>query len=140
MNRNHMNLKGKVARYFNMPMRLGCLLILVDVVIYLMYWPGGLVLMFFIAAYFGIIAYYYMNSRQIVMQELVSFATEYGQVQKKLLRDLRIPYAVLDESGRVLWSNSMFEHVTNTPGQCFRRMSRRKMSSFSTKTIITWCG
>lgn len=114
MNRNHMNLKGKVARYFNMPMRLGCLLILVDVVIYLMYWPGGLVLMFFIAAYFGIIAYYYMNSRQIVMQELVSFATEYGQVQKKLLRDLRIPYAVLDESGRVLWSNSMFEHVTNT--------------------------
>ena len=50
-------------------------------------------------------------SKPIIMNELVSFATEYGQIQKKLLRELELPHAVLDDSGKVVWTNIAFEKV-----------------------------
>ena len=49
-----------------------------------------------------------MQNRAKIYGELVSFATQYGQVQRKLLKELAIPYALLDEAGRVLWANSAF--------------------------------
>ena len=47
------------------------------------------------------------------MNELVSFATQYGQIQKVLLRELEIPYAMLDEEGHIIWTNAQFEHVVH---------------------------
>ena len=41
--------------------------------------------------------------------ELVNFATEYGQVQKRLLKELELPHALLDGNGRIMWMNSAFE-------------------------------
>lgn len=49
------------------------------------------------------------------MNELISFATEYGQIQRKLLRDLDLPYALLDDSGKVIWTNIAFENVVHQP-------------------------
>lgn len=48
--------------------------------------------------YFAVIVYMIVNMRNVVLNELVSFATEYGQIQKCLLRDLELPYAVLDDN------------------------------------------
>ena len=47
----------------------------------------------------------YTYSRPVVHKELVSFATQYGQIQKRLLKELFIPYALLDGDGRILWYN-----------------------------------
>ena len=49
------------------------------------------------------------------MNELISFATEYGQIQRKLLREMDLPYALLDNSGKVIWTNIAFENVTHQP-------------------------
>ena len=49
------------------------------------------------------------------MNEQNSFATEYGQIQRKLLRDLDLPYALLDDSGKVIWTNIAFENVVHQP-------------------------
>ncbi len=45
------------------------------------------------------------------MNEMISFATQYGQIQKRLLREMEIPYALLDEGGKVVWTNKAFERV-----------------------------
>ena len=89
------------------------LLILVDLIIYFIDWPSGLVLTCFLIVYFAIVVTLYLNNRTILTGELVSFATEYGQIQRRLLRDLTIPYAILDDTGRVIWSNLAFERVTH---------------------------
>ena len=47
------------------------------------------------------------------MNELISFATQYGQIQKRLLRDLELPHALLDDTGKVIWTNLAFEKVVN---------------------------
>ena len=47
------------------------------------------------------------------MNEMVSFATEYGQIQKQLLREFELPYVLLDDRGKVIWMNSAFEIMTH---------------------------
>ncbi|MBQ4537855.1 MAG: DHH family phosphoesterase, partial [Lachnospiraceae bacterium] len=48
-----------------------------------------------------------------IMNELISFATQYGQIQKVLLRELELPYAMLDEEGKIIWTNIGFEQVVH---------------------------
>ncbi|MBQ1291326.1 MAG: DHH family phosphoesterase [Lachnospiraceae bacterium] len=106
-------LKGRMASYFQLPIRLGFVLILVNILIYFLNWPSGLILSAFLVIYFAFAIAAYRSSRKAVLHEMVSFATEYGQVQKKLLRELEIPYAVLDDNGRILWMNEEFERVAH---------------------------
>ena len=106
-------LRGRLASYSHLPLELGLLLILVNILIYLIYWPSGVILSGFIAVYYIIVLVAYRSNRALLQSELVSFATEYGQVQKMLLRELDLPYAVLDESGRVIWMNDAFEQATH---------------------------
>ena len=52
------------------------------------------------------------GSQKDIVSELVSFATHYGQIQKKLLKTFHIPYALMDENGRLIWMNEAFMEVT----------------------------
>lgn len=49
---------------------------------------------------------FYNRSR--IMNDMVNFATSFGQVQKELLKGLPLPYALLDDSGRFIWCNAEF--------------------------------
>ena len=52
------------------------------------------------------------GSQKDIFSELVTFAAQYGQVQKKLLKTFRIPYALMDENGRLIWMNEAFLEAT----------------------------
>ena len=54
----------------------------------------------------------YRRSKGIITQEIVNFATRYSSVQKKLLYELELPYALLDCSSKVLWCNENFGELT----------------------------
>lgn len=110
---NRVKMKGRLANYFNAPVRLGFFLILVNLLIYITDLTAGIILSCFVAVYYAIVLSMYMNNRAMLMNELVSFATEYGQIQRKLLRDLALPYAILDDAGRVIWTNAAFERTVH---------------------------
>ena len=95
--------------YIQSSLYLGFLLIAVDILIYFIDYRAGIVLSGFILFYFGIVLYMMFYNKPVIMNELVSFATQYGQIQKRLLRDLELPHALLDESGRIIWTNIAFE-------------------------------
>ncbi|MBQ9444163.1 MAG: DHH family phosphoesterase [Lachnospiraceae bacterium] len=48
-------------------------------------------------------------NRRSIANDLVNFATSFGQVQKGLLKGLALPYALLDENGRFVWCNLEFQ-------------------------------
>ncbi len=133
---NHVKLKGRLAGYFNMPLRLGLFLILVNVLIYFIDWPSGAVLSVFLVLYFAIAIYLYINNRNLFLNELVSFATQYGQVQRRLLKNLDLPYAVLDDNGRIVWSNYAFDKVVNKD-KVFRRQISSIFPSLTKDTLPT---
>ncbi len=109
--KNNVKLKGKLKFQMQASLQLGIVLSALDVLLWLIDQKCGLIIMGFLVIYFAAIIYMIMNTRSLVMNELISFATEYGQIQKCLLRDLELPYVVLDENGKVIWCNNAFNKL-----------------------------
>ncbi len=113
--KNRIKLKGKIKIYIQYSIYLGLLLCVVNAAIFMLDVRAGGLLACFTAFYFLITLSQYFYNKPVIMNELISFATEYGQIQRKLLRDLDIPYALLDDAGKVVWTNIAFENVTHQP-------------------------
>ena len=111
--KRNMKLKGRLKSYTQTSLYLGFLLVAVNLLVYILDVPSGLVLTCFTLFYFGITVLQQLYNKPIIMNELVSFATQYGQIQKVLLRALELPYAMLDEEGRIIWTNARFEEVVH---------------------------
>ena len=111
--KNSVKLKGRLKSYLQSSLYLGFLLIVVDVLIYMIDYRAGLILSGFIIFYIAIILSMMFYNKPIIMNELVSFATQYGQIQRRLLRDLELPHALLDDSGRIIWTNIAFERMVH---------------------------
>lgn len=111
--RKRIKLKGRLKRYMQTSIYLGLLLVIVNLLVYLINVPSGLVVTCFLLLYFAVVLSLQLYNNPVIMNELISFATQYGQVQKVLLRELEIPYAMLDETGRVIWTNEAFERVVH---------------------------
>ena len=97
--------KERVPKYFLTPMYFALMLVPFAV------WFGyhdlmlGIIVGGAVVAYllFALGFYYYCKSR--FNQELVDFAMDYTQVQKKMIKELEIPYGLIDTNGKFLWGN-----------------------------------
>ena len=93
---------------------LGVVLGICNIPIYFIEVKAGIAVSIFLILYFlGLVAFW-LYVRAYIVEELVSFATEYGQVQKQILKDLKLPHALLDNNGKILWVNTAFENLTGT--------------------------
>lgn len=101
-------IKGQLKFYMQWPMILTVLLVLMDILVFTVDRKAGGLVSVFVAAYILIVVFLYFHSRAVIMNELISFATQYGQVQKTLLKEFIVPYALLDYNGKILWMNDAF--------------------------------
>jgi len=111
--KNRIKLKGRIKTYLQFSLYLGILLIAVNICTYFLSVQAALLLTCFTVFYFAIILALMFYNKPVIMNELVSFATQYGQIQRRLLRDLELPHALLDDSGKVIWTNREFERITH---------------------------
>ena len=113
--KKRIRLKGRIKTYIQCCIYLGVVLACVDVGMFLLDIRAGALLGIFMVVYFAVTLSLYFYNKPIIMNELISFATEYGQIQKKLLRELDLPYALLDDGGKVIWTNIAFENIVHQP-------------------------
>ncbi len=105
-------IKGKMKIYLQWPFVLTALLAVMNVAMYACSVKAGVLMSIFVVVY-GIVAFLLSwFGQKDLFTDLVSFATHYGQIQKKLLREFSIPYAMMDEDGRLIWMNDAFSEVT----------------------------
>ena len=123
--KKRVKLKGRLKIYMQISMYLGLLLLLVDIGIYFLDTRAGFLLTCFLVFYFAMILYLMLYNRPIIINELVSFATQYGQIQKELLRELSVPYSLLDEDGKIIWYNRAFARAIHN-----EKAQRRSVTSF----------
>ena len=109
---NRVKFKGKIRQFLQTSLYLGFLLIVVNILIYLFSVAAGVILTGYLILYFVIVIVLMNYTKTAVMAELINFATHYGQVQKVLLRELEIPYAILDDQGHILWMNEWFKRIS----------------------------
>ena len=112
MKKTNIKLKGKLRRYLNWPLYLTIVLILMDVAMYAQDIQMGAEFSGFIVLYVIIVLISNRRNRPLLINGLVNFATQYGTVQKQLLNDFEIPYALLDYNSRFLWMNEKFTEIT----------------------------
>ena len=101
-------IKGQLKYYMQWPLILTILLVIMDILVFTVNRKAGALVSVFVAAYILIVVFLYFHSRAVIMNELISFATQYGQVQKTLLKEFIVPYALLDYNGKILWMNDAF--------------------------------
>lgn len=123
MSRN-VGLKGQIRAYVLWPLFFSILLIIFNIFVYFIDRRAGFATTVFAVVYIGVALFLYLKNRSLILNEMVSFATKYGQVQRQLLRELEIPYALLDDTGKIVWTNETFEHTMKV-----KRNTRKSISS-----------
>lgn len=104
--------KGKFKAYMQMPFWMIILFAALNVWLYVLEVRAGLVCSGFLGAYIIIVWLVHRHDKPIIMNELIDFATQYGTVQKRLLKEFEIPYVLMDANGKLLWMNSSFSELT----------------------------
>lgn len=103
---------GKMKVYMQWPLWMTLILVLATVGVYTISLKAGILMTLVTLVYIVIAWLLCAGSQKDVFSEMVTFATHYGQIQKKLLKTFHIPYALMDENGRLIWMNEAFMDVT----------------------------
>lgn len=104
-------LKGSIKIYMQWPLILTILIFIMNGVVFAINRKAGGAMATFTLIYIVFILVLYVRTKNTLMNDLITFATQYGQIQKRLLMEMVVPYAVLDESGKLLWMNKEFGRI-----------------------------
>lgn len=105
-------LKGQLKTYMYWPLIMTVLIVLMNIPVYYVNRKAGICVSIFAIIYFLVILAAYFANKPAMLNEIINFATQYATVQKHLLNEFEIPYALLDYNSKILWTNEAFTEVT----------------------------
>lgn len=105
------NYGGRLKIYLQWAWYMIILLALMNVLVYMINIKAGIVVSAFIIIYALSVVAIHRYYKPRILKEMTSFATQYAQVQKVILQEFVIPYAILDVDGNMLWMNEAFSKV-----------------------------
>lgn len=105
-------LKGRLKTYIMLPVWLTVPFAALAVIICFCNLTAGFWSIFFVAVYFALVMVFFRRSRRTVLNEMIDFATHYGTIQRRLLDEFEVPYAILDQNARLMWMNRQFCELT----------------------------
>ena len=114
---------GKLKSYMQWPAVVAVLLVMLDILVFAIDVKAGFLVFCFTAAYWVLMSVLMLRYRPFVLREMIAFASQYSQIQKGMLKNFSIPYAVLDTDGRVLWMNDAFCDVTGKDSRYRKNIS-----------------
>ena len=111
---NDMEIKGRLKWYLRWPIILNIIVAAMAIGVFALDHQAGILMgvFFLVHLIFSIVVSFY--SKPAITEELINFGLEYGQVQKKLLHDLEVPYGVLDASGKLMWGNEALSSLVGS--------------------------
>ncbi|MDO5135924.1 MAG: DHH family phosphoesterase [Eubacteriales bacterium] len=109
---NKLKFRGPIKQYMRWPLYLTLLLILLNVLVYWTDLRSGVLvtvgILVYLAAALGVYSYH----RSVILNDLIAFARQYDSMEKRVLEELALPYALMDMNGRLIWSNKVFSQLT----------------------------
>lgn len=122
--------------YLQMPLYVIALFVLCDIWMLTVSVVAGIVGIIFTAVYSVVVIVLYISSRVSSEAAYANRAMENGRVQKDLIREFPIPYAILDKTGRLAWVNDEFAHITNTSKRKLMRLTAMQVFEGLTHEMI----
>lgn len=106
-----LKIKGKIITHLIYPSAICLLVQAIGIYEYTRNATAGIILMSVAMIGLGGSLIMYFIHKPVVMKDLVEFSMNYAQVQKELLRELTVPYSLVDIDGNILWNNTAMEHM-----------------------------
>ena len=106
-----LKLKGFMRTYLCIPLFLSILFLIMDIQIFLISHKAGYIGGIYWLVYVLVSSLIYFGSRRRIRRDLINFASNYGQMQVSMIKEMDIPYCVLSETGQLLWGNDKFLEV-----------------------------
>ena len=103
--------RGRFRLYLKWPLYLSALLIILSLVVGLVSVKAGIIVSAFTVVYVGIALWLYFSRKKGILGGLVEYSAAYNQKQLQVMEEMLVPYAVVDESGRILWKNQEFTRL-----------------------------
>ena len=107
-----LKLKGHLKHLARWPLYLSVLLIALNFLVYVINIKAGVVVTMGIVLYLGTAIGLLFYHRPLMFNDLIAFARQYEFLEKRVLEELALPYAVMDMQGRMIWSNKVFAEIT----------------------------
>ena len=102
----------QVSNFMKIPLFLTIPFAAAAVCLYFADLKAGLATSAFVLAYLIVVSALYQAYQARSREEMVDYASQYGLLQKKMINELELPYAVLDPDGKLLWMNESFRKLT----------------------------
>lgn len=135
MNDNkHTNTKHDI--YAQMPLYVIALFVVFDIWMMTIKVAAGVVGITVTVIYAVVTIILYISSRVSSEAAYANHAMENGRVQKDLIREFPIPYAILDKTGRIAWANDALAHITNTSKRKLMRLTAMQVFEGLTHEMI----
>ena len=109
--KERLKLTGQLKRFLQWPLILSVILLAMNFVVYGIDTRAGIFVSVVVAIYVMISISLMVYYRPAIFRELIGFAHEYDDVQKTMLGGLKLPYALLDGDGNVIWMNKAFAGI-----------------------------
>ena len=101
--------RGKLISYMMWPMLLTGWWLVVDAVLFAINEKAAWISLGATLVFFAATLVMYLLRRRSILRDYVSFSLDYSDVSSQLLREMDLPYGVLDSEGTILWHNTAFE-------------------------------
>ena len=125
------------------PLYLAVILIIMNIYVYFLDTNAGRVVTLFLVVYLAGVVVFILIKREQINEQLVRFGASYGQVQKNLIKEMAVPYALLDGDGRLLSANNEFMAMCPDKiklkvgiGQIFPEITKSVLPSDREKTVV----
>ncbi len=104
-------LKKRLYCLIILPVILALVLLFVCIATFGLNSKPGILGLVFMLLYMILVVVAYVHLKPMINSTLVNYSLEQGKIQKELLKDLEVPYALLDQHGGIMWSNRMFNQT-----------------------------
>lgn len=110
-NKNEASITGRFDKYLKKPMVYCGIAGALTIVLFFINFLAGIISLIALTAMIVITVMYLSGSKEEINDILVDYGHRYSQVQKRLLDEMGVPYAVFDVSGKMMWGNKAMHEL-----------------------------
>ncbi len=106
-----LKLKGMLRTCLNWPIFLNALFFIMDIQIFLISRKAGIIGGIYWIFSVLLTCFFQFMGKSKMRRDLIAFASDYGQMQTGMIKEMDVPYGVLSAEGQLLWGNDRFLEV-----------------------------
>lgn len=129
-------LDNKYETYLRVPLYLIAAFVIMTVCLFPISVAAGFIASAFTILYGATMILCFIRYRSSINSAFVDFAMEHGKVQKELLKEFPVPYALMDKGNKFVWVNDEFSRITGTSKRKLMRMTAGQLFELGTFDLL----